>query len=68
MFRNVYCYIFQRHEQLSLKWDQAKYEVRADQYEHLLEKVELQKQLIKERDVLARQKLEYIEQEIKQVR
>ncbi|XP_033745182.1 uncharacterized protein LOC117330799 isoform X2 [Pecten maximus] len=48
----------QRHEHLSEKWDLAKSEVRHDQYEQLLEKLSLQKQLIQKQDLYAQQRRE----------
>lgn len=58
---------FQRYEDLSQKWDQAKAEVRQDDYEQLKRKVELQQELIRRQDALAEQKKTLQEQEIKQV-
>ncbi|XP_060080617.1 uncharacterized protein LOC132559986 [Ylistrum balloti] len=48
----------ERHEHLSEKWDLAKSEVRHDQYEQLLEKIALQKELIQKQDLYAKKRRE----------
>lgn len=55
-----------RYEDLSQKWDQAKAEVRQDDYEQLKRKIELQQELIRRQDLLAEQRKTQLQQEIQQ--
>ena len=47
---------FQRYEELSTKWDQAKHEVRIEDREVLQEKIVLQQELIRKQDEYAEQR------------
>jgi hypothetical protein len=47
---------------LSQKWDQAKAEVRQDDYEQLKRKIELQQELIRRQDILAEQRKTQLQQ------
>ena len=47
---------FQRYEELSIKWDQAREEVRLEDHEVLREKVTLQQELIRKQDEYAKNK------------
>lgn len=52
---------------MSQKWDQAKTEVRQDDYEQLKRKIGLQQELIRRQDTLIEQKRAQQQQEIQQV-
>ncbi|VDI45711.1 Hypothetical predicted protein [Mytilus galloprovincialis] len=56
----------QKYEDLSQKWDQAKTEVRQDDYEQLKRKIGLQQELIRRQDTLIEQKRAQQQQEIQQ--
>ncbi|XP_063439088.1 uncharacterized protein LOC134720616 isoform X6 [Mytilus trossulus] len=55
-----------KYEDLSQKWDQAKTEVRQDDYEQLKRKIGLQQELIRRQDTLIEQKRAQQQQEIQQ--